>query len=238
MNSVTVHQGTQHALLAPALAESAQPMRLFEPANPSLQAQPVSQGGRNAAWFIRLPNGQEGVLRRYRRGGAMAKLVRQRYLWLGAEATRSWAEYRIMLQLSNKLDVVPAPLGALYQRHGLSYEAALIVQRIPQAVPLANRLDQADPNAVAAAVLKIHEAGVWHADLNAYNVLLDAAQHVWIIDFDRAKRCSMHAKHRQQNLLRLRRSLVKVQGEEGLGWWEVFNQAYLQQWGEILTHRA
>jgi 3-deoxy-D-manno-octulosonic acid kinase len=50
---------------------------------------------------------------------------------------------------------------------------------------------------------------VFHADLNAHNVLLDAADRVWLVDFDRgelrARGAWTHA-----NLARLERSLVKV----------------------------
>src|SRR5690606_1823588 len=61
----------------------------FDPSTSSLQAQPVSSGGRQAAWFVQLPNAVQGVLRHYRRGGLIAKLIRDQYLWTGAQRTRS-----------------------------------------------------------------------------------------------------------------------------------------------------
>ena len=200
----------------------------FDPSTSSLQAQPVSSGGRQAAWFVQLPNAVQGVLRHYRRGGLIAKLIRDQYLWTGAQRTRSWAEYQVMQYLCQQLDCVPAPLAATYQRQGLWYRAAIIVERIPASQPLADCLSDADPVAVAKAVLAMHNAGVWHADLNAYNVLLDQRKRVWLIDFDRSRILTMSEKQRQNNLLRLRRSLVKVHGDKGLAWWSDFNRAYLQ----------
>ena len=90
------------------------------------------------------------------------------------------------------------------------YRAAIVVARIPQARTLAQSLDSADPQAIAAAILKMHDAGVWHADLNAFNILLDDAGHVWLIDFDRGRVRDMAPRLRNANLARLRRSLCKV----------------------------
>lgn len=201
----------------------------FDPANPALQAKKVGSGGRQSAWFIELPSGVQGVLRHYRRGGLIAKLVNDRYFWTGARRTRSWSEYEVLLYLSKKLNCVPAPVAARFQRTVLCYKAAIIVERIADTQPLADLLTTASPSAVAAAILAVHNAGVWHADLNAYNVLLNQNGQVWIIDFDRARRITLSSKQRQNNLYRLRRSLIKVHGERGLAWWLELNRAYLQQ---------
>lgn len=199
---------------------------LFDPKNTHLAAQPVTQGGRNAAWFIEY-QGQQAVLRHYRRGGLIAKLIRQYYFWMGAEQTRSWAEYAVLLHLSNAGVAVPAPLAAWWQRVFLGYKAAIIVARIPEAFPIAHQLDQCDPKAVAFAVKQMHDAGVWHADLNVFNVLMDTQKRIYLIDFDRAKiRDVVDAKQRKNNLLRLRRSLIKVRGLDGQQWYEQFALAY------------
>lgn len=208
-------------------------LSLFDPANEQLNAQPVTQGGRNAAWFIR--HGEhEAVLRHYKRGGLIAKLVRQYYVWMGAERTRSWAEYAVLLHLYNKGVRVPLPLAAMWQRHFLGYKAAIILARLPSAFPIAYQLEQSSPQAVALAIKQMHDAGVWHADLNVFNVLIDAQQHIYLIDFDKAKIVDVvDSKQRQNNLLRLRRSLIKVRGNEGLLWYEQVAQAYQQLTAQI-----
>ncbi|NLJ61694.1 MAG: 3-deoxy-D-manno-octulosonic acid kinase [Alcaligenaceae bacterium] len=208
-------------LIAPRLA-------LFDPATPELNAQPVTQGGRNAAWFIQC-DGQSAVLRHYRRGGLIAKLVKKTYWWLGAERTRSWAEYAVMLHLYNNRVPVPLPLAALWQRRILGYQAAIITQRIEKAQPIAQYIEKIPPESVAIVVKQMHDAGVWHADLNVFNLLIDVQQQIYVIDFDRARRFDVvDSKHRQNNLLRLRRSLIKVRGEIGQQWYEQFRRAYLQ----------
>jgi 3-deoxy-D-manno-octulosonic acid kinase len=58
-------------------------------------------------------------------------------------------------------------------------------------------------------IAKFHHAGVDHADLNAHNILLDAAQRVSVIDFDRG-RLRTPGSWRLRNLRRLHRSLLKI----------------------------
>lgn len=198
---------------------------IFDPDNPLLQADAVQVGGRQSAWFVSGGFG-EAVLRHYRRGGLVARVSRDRYVWAGAGATRSFAEFRILRYLHDLGLAVPAPLAAAYWKSGLTYRAAILIERIAQVRTLAQALAQ--PQTVARAIFDMHEAGVWHADLNAFNILLDDAGRVWLIDFDRARRRKLHAKLRQANLLRLRRSLNKVAGTEGLACWQQIYNAYGQ----------
>lgn len=198
---------------------------LFDAGNPALAAAPVKVGGRQSAWFVSADFGA-AVLRHYRRGGMVARVSRDRYLWAGASFTRSFAEFRILWFLRGLGLAVPAPLAAAYWRSGLTYRAAILVERIPDVRTLAETLAQ--PQAVARAIFAMHEAGVWHADLNAFNILLDEAGQAWLIDFDRARRRTLSAGLRQSNLLRLRRSLRKVAAERGQECWQQIYNAYQQ----------
>jgi len=198
---------------------------LFNPDNAQLGASSVKVGGRQSAWFVTGAFGS-AVLRHYRRGGMIARISRDRYIWSGASATRSFAEFCILRDLSNLGLNVPAPLAAAYWRSGPFYRAAILIERIEGVRTLAETLDH--PHAVALAIHAMHQANVWHADLNAYNVLLSQAGQVWLIDFDRARRRTMSPALRQANLLRLRRSLLKVAGQNGVQFWSQVQQAYEQ----------
>ncbi len=215
----------------------------------ALGGEAVRQGGRQAAWFVEGPFGA-AVLRHYRRGGLRARLGRESYFWLGESRTRSFAEFRVLSHLRMTGVAVPQPLGAAYWRRGLRYRAAILVERIPAARTLASVLcaaagiesravvetpmrHPADPVVeaveampVARAIHAMHRAGVSHADLNAHNILLDGRDSVWLIDFDRARMGVVSREQRRKNLLRLRRSLVKVCGAPGARWWEALHSAY------------
>jgi 3-deoxy-D-manno-octulosonic acid kinase len=153
-------------------------------------------------------------LRHYRRGGFIARLSRDRYVWTGEERVRSFAEWRLLAELSRRGLPVPKPIAARYQRMGLVYRCDLITLRISDARPLSSALSLAplDENTwrdVGATVARLHAAGADHADLNAHNILLGGAGAVSVIDFDRG-RLRTPGAWALGNLSRLRRSLVKV----------------------------
>jgi 3-deoxy-D-manno-octulosonic acid kinase len=198
---------------------------LMNPSSERLAAQAVNEGGRQAAWYVQGDFG-EGVLRRYRRGGMMAAFSADRYLWLGAERTRSLRELQLLEYLYRSGLRVPRPIAAAYWRQGVTYKAALLTQRITDARSLRVALDGGHHTEVAMAIFALHEAGVWHADLNAFNILLDAQDKAWLIDFDKSRRIVLSQERRRANLLRLRRSLVKLEGERGMQWWNELNIAY------------
>jgi 3-deoxy-D-manno-octulosonic acid kinase len=175
----------------------------------------ATAGGRGSAWFVAGRGGGEWVLRHYRRGGLVARFVRDAYAWPGEQAVRSFRELRLLEELERLGLPAPAPVAARYLRRGLVYRADLITVAIPGVVPLSARLGPDLPReawcAVGACIRRFHDAGVFHADLNAHNVLLDAAGRVWIVDFDRGElRPGTDARWRQANLARLERSLTKI----------------------------
>lgn len=214
MTPRTLESGNQHILYdADAIEEAS--AELFDAER--LRRRGALTGaaqGRGATHFVTLP-GAEAVLRHYRRGGMVARFNEDRYLWQGLSATRPWREWLLLAQLQRLQLPAPAPLAARVVRHGLWYRADLLTRRIGTAGSLAQRLrDQAlSPmlwSRIGACIRRFHDAAVFHADLNAHNILLDASDHVYLIDFDRGEMRSANAVWREANLKRLRRSLDKL----------------------------
>lgn len=186
-------------------------------------AEPVAAGGRGAAWFVRGAFG-DGVLRRYHRGGVAARFSRDRYVWLGSERVRSVEEFRLLALLRASGLPVPAPLLAGWWRHGASYRAAILIERIAGARPLAtwldDRADAAPWSAIGTMIADFHRHGLDHADLNANNILVDGDGTPWLIDFDRGAIRPPGGSWRRNNLARLQRSLAKLapDGRWQRGW--------------------
>jgi len=169
-------------------------------------------------------------LRHYQRGGLVARVSRDRYLWRGEDASRAFAEFRIMQHLNRQGLRVPAPLAGGYWRGMLTYRAALLTQRIADARPLALSIDDKWVAPVTEAIVAMHRAGAWHADLNAYNIMLDGDDQVWLIDFDRATLGKLADSARRANVARLQRSLIKVAGTRGEAFGLAIAHAYEQVW--------
>lgn len=178
-----------------------------------------SAEGRGAAWFIDVPTpaGAGWVLRHYRRGGLPGKLIADRYIHWPKASTRPWREFRIGARLHGDGLPVPRPVAACLHRHGLFDSFDLITEAIPGAVSLADAaiadtLSKADWRHVGSVIAQLHDAGVWHADLNARNLLRRDDGQWMVIDLDRA-RFRDGAAWRAGNLKRLRRSLDKITGQ-------------------------
>lgn len=173
----------------------------------------VQAGGRGGVAVISTPVG-ECVLRHYRRGGMVAALMGDRYLWTGADQTRAFTEFRLLAEIARLGLPGPQIIAARYCRRGLYYTADLITRRIAGAQTLAECLDAGQLDAtlaekVGVLIARFHRAGIWHADLNAHNILLTSEQ-LYLIDFDRGKLRTPAEAWRLSNLQRLRRSLVKL----------------------------
>jgi 3-deoxy-D-manno-octulosonic acid kinase len=162
---------------------------LFDPGSYGARAQPVAgRGGRGAAWFVEGAFGA-AVLRHYRRGGWMARLGRERFLWRGAQSARSLREYALLARLHALGLPVPAPIAAQARRAGLTYDAALLVARIVGVDSFAARVNAqgaaAPWESAGAAIAACQREGARHADLNANNLLVDGAARTWLIDWDK-----------------------------------------------------
>ncbi|MBN8738186.1 MAG: hypothetical protein BGP24_03270 [Lysobacterales bacterium 69-70] len=179
-------------------------------------------GGRGAAWRVQTPAG-EAVLRHFRRGGRIARVLGDRYVWAGADQARPFVEFRLLQRLQALGLPVPQPLAARYRRERLLfYRADLLTRLIPDATTLAEglaqrRVDAAAMRRVGATIARFHAAGAYHADLNAHNVLFagdpspdSAGSQVYLIDFDRGELRVQHQGWPQENLSRLHRSLHKI----------------------------
>lgn len=145
-------------------------------------------GGRGQALAVDSPPGQ-AVLRVYHRGGMVRHLSASSYVYTGADRTRPFAEWRVTRRLLDAGLPVPEPLAAAFRRHGLLYTGALLTRQIPDAEPLpkaATRMKSGDWKRLGEMLGKAARAGLRHPDVNANNILLDAAGRFWLLDFDRA----------------------------------------------------
>lgn len=219
----------------------------------------AAAGGRGSAWFVtaRAPANGEWVLRHYRRGGFVARFVEDAYPWAGASRVRSFRELELLATLEALGLPVAPPVAARYVRRGPTYRADLLTQAIPGVRTLSSvvtgmpdALGVGGWRAIGACVRRFHDAGAYHADLNAHNVLLEEARlaagtlephtGVHVVDFDRGA-LRRPGAWREATLERLERSLRKITRDSPAHFraeqWAWFREGYVTAGGTDQARR-
>ncbi len=189
-------------------------------ATPQVVAGMPLAGGRGAVWAVALDGAERGVLRWYRRGGAVRHLIHDRYFGWTPRPIRELAVTEAAIARG-----VPAPqvLAARVDRLPWGwYRGAIVTREVTGATTFADELGRCADGparrrlleAVGRAVRGLHDRGVHHHDLNAGNILVrdEAGElQVYFIDFDRADVRDVVARGtRERELRRLARSLHKL----------------------------
>ncbi|MGV6851876.1 MAG: 3-deoxy-D-manno-octulosonic acid kinase [bacterium] len=172
------------------------------------------------------------VLRRYHRGGMVAKLLGEHYLCFQKQQWRSFNEFNLLSYLYEHGFPVPKPIAALAEKYFIFHKFGLITKRIDRSKTLVEYLkggQQIDWNQLGALLAKMHNMGVDHADLNAHNILIDHKQQIYIIDFDKG-RIRSGGKWAKKNIMRLHRSLEKLTRSG-----ELSHDHWREEWGSLMT---
>jgi len=190
--------------------------------------------GRATVWFIQ--QGDHGMLlRHYYRGGLVGKVNKDRFWREPEQQSRAIKEFDLLTQLVEKGLPVPKPIAARMIKTGLfSYRADILVEVIPGAVDVfrllrERQLPAKQWHALGAVVRRMHDENVYHSDLNCHNLMLDDHDSPWIVDFDK---CGFkeNGQWKQENLARLKRSLLKEKARNETFYWK-----QERDWPEFLT---
>ncbi|WP_416306863.1 3-deoxy-D-manno-octulosonic acid kinase [Neptunicella sp. SCSIO 80796] len=179
--------------------------------------------GRGTTYFFRYQQ-LDMVLRHYRRGGLIGKLLQDQYFFTGLEHTRAWQEFYLLADMQQDQLPAPVPVAALIERSGLAYRADLITLRIPASVDVFQALSERALTenqwiSIGRTIRQLHDQQIFHHDLNIHNLMLDQQDKIWIIDFDKCRRKGGQ-KWKQQNLDRLLRSLHKEKQRQSSFYWQ------------------
>lgn len=241
MNSVEHHKNGQHIRYDADIFNSIEDVSFESHVWAQRSAIVGFAEGRGTTFFIQ-HQGRDFVLRHYQRGGIVAKFSQDQYQWLGLKYTRPWREWSLLESMQKKGLPVPIPAAVMVERKGLFYRADIMMHRIPHARTLMDVLKQEELAegywiTVGSVIRRFHEEGVYHADLNANNIMLDDGGRCYLIDFDRCKIIKPKLKWQKENLLRLKRSLNKISKNEEQFYFSDINWRSLLRgygWDDIL----
>ncbi|MEE4185316.1 MAG: 3-deoxy-D-manno-octulosonic acid kinase [Gammaproteobacteria bacterium] len=182
------------------------------------RSQPAATGGRAPVLFVQ-HGADHWAIRHYYRGGLAGAVLTDQYVYTGMRRTRSVREWDLLWYMRELGLPVPAPVAAHVVRGKVFYRADLITERLPNVTSLAERfiagdLSDADWAAVGACIGRFHAHAFLHADLNAFNIQLNDAGDVFVLDWDRGGTTGLGGPL-LGNLKRLQRSLYKLSARTG-----------------------
>ncbi|QXD25403.1 3-deoxy-D-manno-octulosonic acid kinase [Opitutia bacterium ISCC 51] len=171
--------------------------------------------GRGTTYFYHLEQ-QSVVLRHYWRGGFMQNVSKDAYVWTGLSKTRSYREWKLLERMAELGLPTPRPVALQIKRTGLCYRSDIVTEEIKEAESFSEILKQRPATSdewqlVGETIKQFHESQVFHADLNANNILLTNSSCYWI-DFDRG-RIQGGDRWKTAVIARLKRSLEKLKGK-------------------------
>lgn len=191
-------------------------------------------GGRGGSCLIEI-DGRKAVLRRYHRGGVVGNLFSDQYLWLGQAQTRPWREWEILERARVAGLPAPQPIAACTCRSLLWYRAVLITAYLEGTEMMTERLRRErlpghSWHLLGTLIKRMHVAGIRHADLTSDNILMDADDRFYLVDFDKARMMPRLEDWQWQPLYRFQRGLNKRHRQQALHFgeedWQAFMDGY------------
>ena len=182
--------------------------------------------GRKAVFSVPIGDGKRMVVRQYVHGGLLRKITGDRF----RSPARFIREIEITLKAAEAGVNVPTPVGVVYHKSIGFYRGYYLSLRVPDALDMLEKalrylgddeetprcgeyLSEAMPE-IARLMRKLHDAGIYHADLHIKNIL-EAKSGFYFIDFDAARMVErINPKLRLANLLRFLRSIEKFLGRD------------------------
>ena len=183
--------------------------------NSSPAAELTSEAGIGRARVVYLSHADKTwVLKHYYRGGVVASVLKDQYLGFDIEKSRAFREWRLLKKMRQLGLPVPDAVAAHVDKRWFYYRADLITVKIEDSKTLAdvleeNTIESEQWEKIGACIKLFHQHDIYHADLNARNILLAETGDVYLIDFDNSYVRANSASWKMANLSRLKRSLLK-----------------------------
>jgi tRNA A-37 threonylcarbamoyl transferase component Bud32 len=211
-------EGRQELFINEGLEAVLRRQGLLDPA--ALRGRGSRQGRLTGRGEVRISKGPDGevAIRGYRHGGLLRGLTGGLFFF----GNRPFQEL-VVTEKARRAGVPTLKVLAAIKEKGWGgwYRGYLITEYLPATVDLIHYLDRQPPGAkrqkviaqAAKAVRKVHQKGIYHADLHLKNFLVEEGKRakVYLIDFDKSRIFAKLApSRRMKNLKRLDRSAEKL----------------------------
>ncbi len=187
--------------------------------------------GRSAVKALTIPGhvDERIVIRQYRRGGPIQKFVSDLYWGKSRPLHELWLTWQARKRGVSTVEIVAAchttVFWKLHRGHLVSKEIKngkdfySYLEHKGQTLSRAQVQEKRKViTSIAVMVRKMHDAGIFHADLNLKNIIVQpeesGPQRIYLIDFDKSTiQNRLSERKRRQNLMRLNRSAEKFKAQ-------------------------
>jgi len=215
-----IREGSRTIVIRPEVHAALGPL-LLSAWRGTLPGGEMLAGGRGAARRLTLAGGDVIVVRFYRRGGAVARILGERYWGL---RPRPFLELATTEEARRRGVPVPEVLGAGVERLAGGWYRGLLVTRYLSGTRTLwqcwqeareEALRQTLARSAGVSLRRLCEAGIYHPDLNLSNCLVrfdERSVSISIVDLDRARVMGpgLAAAMRRRMLRRFERSARKL----------------------------
>ena len=177
--------------------------------------------------------GDDMIVRELTHGGLFGKITGRRFF----STSRSIRELKISNYLRENGIHTPEIPAVRFIKSGMFYTIDVITRLVPDSIDLLTWLEKFESEQkgeilrfaqnnwqdnlfttvfyeTGLLVRKMHDLGVWHADLHLKNILLDNQMNPWLLDLDKARHLPFLPDYlKQMNLKRFFRSCRKWTGK-------------------------
>ena len=178
-------------------------------------------GGRNSLIFAEIDGIGSVAIKSYTRGGWIRYLIKQRYLKVGT--IRAQLEFELLQVVRNLGINAPEPV-AYAHRGNIFYRAWLVSRAIEHPLSLAmlslkdEKRTRLVMESVVGQISLLIQNNILHVDLHPGNVVVDSANQVFLVDFDKGKiHHGSREKLKNRYLTRWQRAIAKHGLPEMLG---------------------
>ncbi len=154
------------------------------------------------------------ILKHYVRGGFIANISYDKYLFTSLLTTRCLKEYNFLNKLHKKGLPVPKPVAIQVITNRFTYTADIITNKIDNEGTLHDFVSNQKMNVnlwenLKNTLEKFYQKNIYHSDLNARNIIIDKNNNFFILDFDNSY-FFYKKKYFKKSIIRLERSLKKI----------------------------
>ncbi|MGN1280673.1 MAG: 3-deoxy-D-manno-octulosonic acid kinase [Succinivibrio sp.] len=179
-----------------------------------LKSQNVELRGGRGQTILYKKDGEDLVLRHYKRGGMLGKVIADLFFKFEPHSHRAADEFRLLLRMQSLGLPVPEPVIAREEHALLHLRQDIVIKRLNGYQDLSYILKKRALRAeeyelLGRTVRRFFDAGILHTDLNIRNILMNEQGDICIIDFDKCFEQTMTTDLRVNVIERLKRSFIK-----------------------------